>query len=245
MVQLLIESAITFRGQLITLLSYDFNQTWDLMSMLTVTLLNHANKTKEQHPVCVETQTGIVISFPIVPFCGNQSYKAKLPSPLWKTNKLGWVQAFKFCYLIKTLFVKLPYHSCLTLFNPTTYSKIFEDENGAHSLAWLPCMTPWSKHIVIPYYFFCEYAQIGPFRYSKLLVILTRVTFLTRVTIATYFRPFDYSSWDGNSLFFLPKLDISPLFPHEGKSQSFSYEASWVISISSMITKNSLSTVHM
>ena len=38
-----------------------------------------------------------------------------------------------------------------------TYSKVFEDNNGALILASTPRMTPHSKHIAVKYHFFMEH----------------------------------------------------------------------------------------
>ena len=48
-----------------------------------------------------------------------------------------------------------------------TYSKVFEDKNGALILASTPRMTPCSKHIAVMYHFFKEHVRTGRIQLVK------------------------------------------------------------------------------
>ena len=52
-------------------------------------------------------------------------------------------------------------------FLTNTYSSVFEDNNGALILAIAPKMTPLSKHIAVPYHFFCEHVKNGTIQIFK------------------------------------------------------------------------------
>ena len=53
-------------------------------------------------------------------------------------------------------------------FEIRTYSKIFEDNNGALILASMPRMTPRSKHIAVKYHFFRTHVEKGDIRILKI-----------------------------------------------------------------------------
>ena len=53
-------------------------------------------------------------------------------------------------------------------FITTTYSSVFEDNNGALTLATVPRMTPRSKHIAVPYHFFREHVANGSLQILKI-----------------------------------------------------------------------------
>ncbi|MGH3055611.1 MAG: Ty1/Copia family ribonuclease HI, partial [Gaiellaceae bacterium] len=49
-----------------------------------------------------------------------------------------------------------------------THSTVFEDNNGALTLAHTPAMTPRTKHIAIKYHFFREHVRQGTIKIKKI-----------------------------------------------------------------------------
>jgi hypothetical protein len=54
------------------------------------------------------------------------------------------------------------------VFDPTMYSKVFEDNNGALQLGRSPCITPRTKHYNIKYHFFREQVKNGNIKLFKI-----------------------------------------------------------------------------
>jgi hypothetical protein len=60
--------------------------------------------------------------------------------------------------LVKEIAEFLKYDKSISV---RTHSKVFEDNNGALTLATVPRMTPRSKHIAVKYHFFREHVEKG------------------------------------------------------------------------------------
>ena len=68
------------------------------------------------------------------------------------------------------------------------YSKVFEDNNGALSLARSPRMTPRTKHYGIKYHFFCENVVKGDIKLLKVESANQRADIFTKGLVQAIFE---------------------------------------------------------
>ena len=74
------------------------------------------------------------------------------------------------------------------IFKIRTYSKVFEDNNGALILASSPRMTPRSKHIAVKYHFFRSHNANGHIKIIKISTTEQKADIFTKGLVRTVFE---------------------------------------------------------
>jgi hypothetical protein len=122
-------------------------------------LWGHEDK---QNPTCVKSRTGYVLEFAGCPIHWVSKLQMEIALSTMEAEYIALSQATRDLLLIWGLVSEL-----MTFFKHTpdfanrTHSKIFEDNNGAITLATSPRMTPRSKHIAVKYHFSREHVANG------------------------------------------------------------------------------------
>ena len=108
--------------------------------------------------------------------------------------------------LVTEIALTLKCKDCLLV---CTHSTVFEDNNGALTLANLPCLTPRSKHINIRMHWFCEHVQNGSIHIVK---VSTHAQVADIFTKGLTCLPFEnvriFFSWAGDYLYMVSSFNF-------------------------------------
>ena len=123
---------------------------------------------KDPHdPLCVKSQMGYVLRVGKCPVHWVSKLQSEVALSMMEAEYIALSTAMQDSIPLQTLAPEV--HAIvggLTL-SCWTYSKVFEDNNGALILATTPCKTPHSKHIAIKYHFFKEHICLGHIHIHK------------------------------------------------------------------------------
>ena len=122
----------------------------------------------DQDPVCVKSRTGFVISLAGCPLMWQSKLQGQVALSTMEAEYIALSTSLRSLIPLKSLVHEVA--SSLmddATFITTTYSSVFEDNNGALILATVPRMTPRSKHIAVPYHFFREHVTKGTIKIFK------------------------------------------------------------------------------
>jgi len=115
-----------------------------------------------QDPICVKSRTGYVIEFAGCPVQWVSKLQTEIALSTMEAEYIALSQAMRDVIPMRQLVQELTeFFKTGTDFQVRTHSKIFEDNNGALTLATSPRMTPRSKHIAVKYHFFREHVSNG------------------------------------------------------------------------------------
>ena len=123
----------------------------------------------DQNPVCVKSRTGFVISLADCPILWQSKLQGQVALSTMEAEYIALSTSLRSLLPLKEL-VREVASSLMSdpSFITTTYSSVFEDNNGALTLATVPRMTPRSKHIAVPYHFFREHVANGSLQILKI-----------------------------------------------------------------------------
>jgi len=121
-----------------------------------------------QDPVCVKSRTGFVILLAACPLLWQSKLQGQVALSTMEAEYIALSTGLRSLLPLKTLVAEVA-ASLMddSTFLTTTYSSVFEDNNGALILAQSPCITPRSKHIAVPYHFFREHVREGTLQILK------------------------------------------------------------------------------
>lgn len=122
----------------------------------------------DQDPVCVKSRTGFVISLANCPLIWQSKLQGQVALSTMEAEYIALSASMRSLLPLKSLVEEV---TSSLMNDPTfltsTYSSVFEDNNGALILATSPRMTPRSKHIAVPYHFFREHVANGTINIFK------------------------------------------------------------------------------
>jgi histone deacetylase 1/2 len=128
-------------------------------------LWNHEDS---QDPLCVKSRTGYVLMLADCPLVWVSKLQTEVAVSTMEAEYIALSQAMRELIplreLVKEVSVALGKDAIV---KGRTYSKVFEDNNGALTLATVPRMTPRSKHIAVKYHFFRTHVQKGDIKILK------------------------------------------------------------------------------
>ena len=121
-----------------------------------------------QDPVCVKSGTGFVILLAACPLLWQSKLHGQVALSTMEAEYIALSTSLRSLLPLKTLVAEVA-ASLMddSTFLTTTYSSVFEDNNGALILAQSPRITPRSKHIAVPYHFFREHVREGTLQILK------------------------------------------------------------------------------
>ena len=122
----------------------------------------------DQDPVCVKSRTGFVILLADCPLFWQSKLQGQVALSTMEAEYIALSTGLRSLIPLKSLVVEV---ADSLLDDPTfltkTYSSVFEDNTGALLLAQTPRMSPRSKHIAVPYHFFCDHVANGTIQIHK------------------------------------------------------------------------------
>jgi hypothetical protein len=128
-------------------------------------LWNHED---DQDPLCVKSRTGYVLMLANCPLVWVSKLQTEVAVSTMEAEYVALSQAMRDLIplreLVKEVSVALGKNAIVS---GRTYSKVFEDNNGALTLATVPRMTPRSKHIAVKYHFFRSHVRKGDLKVIK------------------------------------------------------------------------------
>jgi histone deacetylase 1/2 len=114
----------------------------------------------DQDPVCVRSRTGYVLMLAGCPLLWCSKLQSEVTLSTLEAEFVALSQAMREIIPMRELVQEVslalcgdPHIEC------RTFSKVYEDNNGALTLATIPRMTPRTKHIACKYFFFREKVQ--------------------------------------------------------------------------------------
>jgi hypothetical protein len=120
-------------------------------------------------PICIKYWTGFVISLANCPLLWESKLQGQVALSTMEAEYIALSTNMRSLLLLHHLVQEV---ATLLVQDPTlltsTYSSVFEDNNGALILATTLCMTPCSKHIAVPYHFFHEHMATGTIKIVKI-----------------------------------------------------------------------------
>ena len=118
--------------------------------------------------MCIKSCTGFVISLAECPLLWQSKLHRQVVLPTMEAEYIALSTSMQSLIPLKTLVAEV---AASLMEDPTfltnTYSLVFEDNNGALILTTVPRMTQRSKHIAVPYNFFCEHVANGTVQIFK------------------------------------------------------------------------------
>jgi hypothetical protein len=143
----------------------------------------------DQDPVCVKSRTGFVITLATCPLMWHSKLQGQVALSTMEAEYIALSTTLRSLLPLKELVSELA-ASLLAdpTFITTTHSTVFEDNNGALSLATSPKMTPRSKHIAVPYHFFREHVTRGTIQIHKVASEVNTADIFTKGLVAVKFR---------------------------------------------------------
>jgi hypothetical protein len=121
-----------------------------------------------QDSLCAKSRTGYVLLLADCPLIWVSKLQSEIASSTMESEYIALSQAMKDLIPIRRLLQLI----CDTILpnqsnNARMYSSVFEDNNGALTLARAPRITPRTKHYAIKYHFFCENVVQGDIKLFK------------------------------------------------------------------------------
>ena len=121
-----------------------------------------------QNPVCIKSCTSFVISLAKCPLLWQSKLQGQLALSTMEAEYIALSTSMRSLIPLKTLVGKVAKSLMKDLtFLTNTYSSVLKDNNGALILATVPRRTPHSKHIAVPYHFFCKHVAKSTIKIFK------------------------------------------------------------------------------
>lgn len=112
----------------------------------------------DQDPVCVKSRTGYVLTLGNCPLLWVSKLQTEIALSTTEAEYIAMSQAMRDLLPMRSLLQHLGDKMKLSFSKPTIiHSKVFEDNNGALTLATAPKISPRTKHIAVKYHFFREH----------------------------------------------------------------------------------------
>ena len=122
-----------------------------------------------QDPLCVKSRTGYLITIGGCPLTWCSKLQTEIALSTMEAKYIALSQSMRELLPIREIVKEMALGLKFTkVFEVRTYSKIFEDNNGALILASSPRMTPRSKHIAVKYHFFRSHVVSGAIRILRI-----------------------------------------------------------------------------
>jgi len=110
----------------------------------------------DQDPVCVKSRTGYMLTFGGCPILWVSKLQTEIALSTMEAEYIALAQSMRDLIPARLMTLEVLKTFDIKLDGVWTHSTVFEDNNGALTLANAPKMTPRSKHIGIKYHFFRE-----------------------------------------------------------------------------------------
>ena len=114
-----------------------------------------------EDPISVKSRTGYVISFDGCPVLWKSKLQSLIALSTLEAEYIALSQCMRDLIPLRRVLNDIAEAFDLDINVPTTYSKVFEDNQGALTLAKAPAMTPRTKHIALRYHHFREEVRAG------------------------------------------------------------------------------------
>ncbi|MGH3053588.1 MAG: reverse transcriptase domain-containing protein, partial [Gaiellaceae bacterium] len=121
----------------------------------------------DQDPVCVRSRTGYVLIFGGCPLLWVSKLQTEIALSTTEAEYIALSQSMRDVLPMKRIISEVLTSYGINLKGTNTHSTVFEDNNGALSLAHTPAMTPRTKHIGVKYHFFREHVRNGTIKLVK------------------------------------------------------------------------------
>lgn len=123
----------------------------------------------DQDPICVKSRTGYLITIGGCPLTWCSKLQSEIALSTMEAEYIALSQSMRELLPIREIVQEMALGlKFKEAFEIRTYSKIFEDNNGALILASSPRMTPRSKHIAVKYHFFRSHVASGAIRILRI-----------------------------------------------------------------------------
>ena len=133
-----------------------------------------------QDPVCIKSRMGYVLTFGGCPLLWASKLQTEIALSTMEAEYIALSQSMRDVIPTKSLIKEVLSHLGVSLEGVCTHSTIFEDNNGALTLANAPKMTPRSKHIGIKYHFFREHVKKKTVKIVYVCSDLQKADFFTK-----------------------------------------------------------------
>ncbi|MGH7974287.1 MAG: reverse transcriptase domain-containing protein [bacterium] len=134
----------------------------------------------DQDPTCVRSRTGYVITFGGCPLLWVSRLQTEIALSTTEAEYIALSQSMRDLLSLKRVVTEIVESFGKDLRQTATHSTVFEDNNGALSLAHTPAMTPRSKHIAVKYHFFREHVRRGTMVVKKIDTDKQKADILTK-----------------------------------------------------------------
>jgi hypothetical protein len=120
------------------------------------------NHESHQDPVCVKSRTGYVMTLGDCPIQWNSKLQTEIALSTTEAIYIALSQAMPELIPLRRLLLEIVQTMKLPgITNSLIKSTVFEDNNGAISIATAVWMTPRTKHIAVKYHFFKSHIDVG------------------------------------------------------------------------------------
>lgn len=142
----------------------------------------------DQDPVCAKLRSGYIMYVADCPISWGSKLQTEIASSTMEAEYVALSVAMRELIPLRRL-VRL---ACDTVFGKGNYesrlySSVFEDNNGALSLARAPRMTPRTKHYAIKYHFFATHVEKEEIKLYKISSKEQRADIMTKGLVMTTF----------------------------------------------------------
>ncbi|MGH3053548.1 MAG: Ty1/Copia family ribonuclease HI, partial [Gaiellaceae bacterium] len=121
-----------------------------------------------QDPVSVRSRTGYTLTFGGCPLLWVSKLQTEIALSTTEAEYIALSQSMRDLLPTKQVIIEVLTSLGIHLERATTHSTVFEDNNGALSLAHTLGMTPRTKHIGVKYHFFREHVRRGTVKVQKI-----------------------------------------------------------------------------
>jgi hypothetical protein len=143
----------------------------------------------DQNPLCVKSRTGYLITIGGCPLTWCSKLQTEIALSTMEAEYIALSQSMRELIPLRSLVREMSLALNFTkIFEIRTFSKVFEDNNGALILASLPRMTPRSKHIAVKYHFFRSHVATGNIKIYKINTEEQKADIFTKGLVRTIFE---------------------------------------------------------
>jgi Reverse transcriptase (RNA-dependent DNA polymerase) len=143
----------------------------------------------DQNPLCVKSRTGYLITIGNCPLTWASKLQTEVALSTMEAEYIALSHSMRDLIPIRELVLEMSTAIGQTqVFSIRTFSKIFEDNNGALSLASSPRMTPRSKHIAVKYHFFRSHVANGSIKIFKIATTEQKADIFTKGLVRSIFE---------------------------------------------------------
>jgi Reverse transcriptase (RNA-dependent DNA polymerase) len=143
----------------------------------------------QQDPLSVKSRTGYLISIGGCPLTWTSKLQTEVALSTMEAEYIALSQSMRELLpireLVREMSTTMGYKK---EFEIRTHSKVFEDNNGALTLASSPRMTPRSKHIAVKYHFFRSHVADGSIKILKIATEEQKADIFTKGLVRAIFE---------------------------------------------------------